>query len=152
MRDYLFSDAQALSTLDSTGVVSSNVFDMELAASGGAAILTNDQLVGVLNVRINSSTNTVAGGTEGMDILLLSNDNADMTTGTEVELARIHLTYAEIVTGTIKNVAVCTPLTQCFVGVWYKATSTSLDGATAAEAWMDIAPVTANDSIQKVPA
>ena len=51
MHDIVFSDAQALTTLDSTGEVSDNVFDMEIDSDSNA-IITNDQVVGVLNITI----------------------------------------------------------------------------------------------------
>lgn len=150
MRDkYVFSDGQALSTLNSTGVVSSNVFDMELDASGGNAIIENAQIEFYLNVAVLSSTN--ASATEGLDIQLRSGDNVDMTTGATI-LDSIHLTKAEIAAGTKKSIKVLRSLAQKFLGVWYKATSTSLDNATAVDCWVSAAPDgSPNASIQKMP-
>jgi hypothetical protein len=149
MKDYCFSDAQALGALTSTGVVSTNVFDMELDASGGNTILTNDQLVGILNLIFPANANQV-GGTEGMNILLRSCDNANMTSSC-VELATLFISATELTTGCVKTVGVCVPLTQCFVGIFYDPVSTTLTTGNTVDAWFDIAPITVNDSSQKVP-
>ena len=150
MHDFQFSDAQALTTLNSTGVVSDNVFDMELSKSGGDTILTNDQVVGVLNITIPALAGQVAGD-EGMTIQLLSNGSADMTTGDEVELGSAHASQAELQAGCVKNIEVTKTLTQKFLGVWYKAHTTTLTTGQTVDAHWSIAPLTENDSIQKVP-
>jgi len=144
---YVFSDAQALTTLDSTGVVSSNVFDMELEKSGGNTILENDQLVGVVNITIPPNANQ----TNPMTIQLLSNDNADMTTGVEVELGSVAVSAAEMVAGCVKSIMVHAKLTQKFVGMWFKAVSSTLVTGTTVDAHWHTAPLTENDAIQKVP-
>lgn len=149
MKDFAFSDAQALGALTNAGVVSSNVFDMELDASGGNTIITDDQLVGTLNLIFPANAKQV-GGTEGMNIYLRSCDNADMTT-TPVDLAVLWVSATELTTGCVKNVTVCTPLTQKFVGLFYDPVSTTLTNGNTVDAWFDIAPSTVNDSIQKVP-
>ena len=150
MRDkYVFSNGQALSTLDSTGVVSSNVFDMELDASGGNTILTDDQVEVFFNVQVLSSTNTA--GDEGMDVELRMGDNSDMTTG-GVVIASMHLAQADIAAGTIRSIKVLKSLAYKFLGAWFKATNTSLDNATGVDCWLsDVPDGSPNDSIQKVP-
>lgn len=150
MHDIVFSDAQALTTLDSTGEVSDNVFDMELTKSGGDTIIEDDQLVGVLNITIPAFAGQIAGD-EGMDIILYSNDNADMTTGVEVLLGQVHASQAELQAGCVKNIEVIKSLTQKFVGAWYKATSTTLTTGQLVDAHFSIAPLTENDKLQKVP-
>ena len=149
MHDIVFSDAQALTTLDSTGEVSDNVFDMEIDSDSNA-IITNDQVVGVLNITIPALAGQIAGD-EGLTIQLLSNDNADMTTGTEVELGTAHASQAELVAGCVKNIEVTKAMTQKFLGVWYKATSTTLTTGQTVDAHWSIAPLTENDKLQKVP-
>lgn len=150
MHDFQFSDAQAFTTLvDSTGIVSTNVFNMELTKLAGDTILTNDQLVGVVNITIPPlATQTAA---EGLDIDLLSNDDDDMTTGTEIKLGTVHVTLLELIAGCVKNIEVTASLTQSFVGLWYKATSTTLDTGQTVDAHFSIAPLTENDKLQKVP-
>ena len=151
MHDFEFSDAQELSTLDGTGIVSSNVFDMELTALAGDTILTNDQLVGVVNITLPPNADQVDGD-EGIDINLLSNDAADMTTGTPVTLGTVHASEAELLAGCVKNIQVFASLTQKFVGLWYEATSTTITTGNTVDAHFSIAPLTENDAIQKVPA
>ena len=149
MHDFEFSNAQALTTLNSTGIVSTNVFDMELSKSGGDTILTNDQIVGVLNITIPALAGQVAGD-EGMTIQLLSNDSADMTTGDEVELGSAHASQAELQAGCVKNIVVTKALTQKFLGVWYKAHTTTLTTGQTVDAHWSIAPLTKNGTLQKL--
>jgi hypothetical protein len=150
MHDFELSNAQVLGALDSTGIVSTNVFDMELDGSGGETIIEDDQLVGILNITIPPNAAQVAGD-EGMDIILYSNDNADMTTGVEVLLGQTHVSQAELIAGCVKNIEVIKSLTQKFVGAWYKATSTTLTTGQLADAHFSIAPLTENGKLQKVP-
>lgn len=148
MHDIVFSDAQVLGALDSTGEVSDNVFDMELTKeSGGETILTDDQLVGVVNITIPPN----ADQDQPLTINLLSNDNADMTTGTEVILGTVNVSAAEMVAGVVKNIEVLVSLTQKFVGLWFEAVSSTLTTGTIVDAHFSIAPLTENDKIQKVP-
>lgn len=149
MRDFVFSDAQALGALTTTGVVSSNVFDMELTASGGSTILTDDQLVGELNIIIPALSTQAAA--EGMNIYLRSCDNSNMTSSS-IDLGSCFVSMAEMVSGCVKNIRVCVPLTQCFVGLFYDPVSTTLTTGQTVDAYFSIAPITLNDAVQKVPA
>lgn len=148
IRDYAFSDAQALGALTTTGVKSTNVLDMELDALAGATILTNDQLVGVVNIVIPALAAQAA--TQGMNIYLRSCDNADMTTSS-IDLGTCFVSMAEMVTGCVKNIAVHVPLTQCFVGLFYDPVSTTLTTGQTVDAWFDVLPITENAKIQKMP-
>ena len=149
MRDkYVFSDAQSLGALTSTGVVSSNVFDMELDASGGNTIIENDQIVGVVNIIIPANANQIVA--TGMYIDLLSNDNADMTTGTEVIIRSVFVSMAELAAGCIKSIEITKQLAQSFVGLWYRAASTTITTGNTVDAYWSTAPLTENDAIQKV--
>lgn len=149
MRDQqVFSNGQDLSTLDSTGVVSTNVFDMELTGSGGDTIIEDDQVVGWMIFLILATTNTA--GDEGMDIALRGSDNANMSASPEY-FGSIQILQAEIVAGAAYCVKVTKSMTKKFLGAWFKATSTSLDGATTVDCFMHIAAETPNDAIQKLP-
>jgi len=150
MRDYSFSDAQPLGALTNTGVVSTHVFDMELTASGGSTILTNDQLVGVVNIIIPANADAGSGGAAGMNIYLRSCDNANMTSSC-IDLGSCFVSMAELVSGCVKNIQVCVPLTQCFVGLFYDPVSDTLTTGSTVDAYFHIAPITLNDAIQKVP-
>jgi len=149
MHDFQFSDAQALGGLTGTGVVSDNVFDMELSKSGGDTILTNDQLVGCLNINLSSNDDQV-GGASGLWVYLRSCDNDDMTT-TPVELGRAFISEAELKSGCVKNIEVTKSLTQKFVGLFYDPESETITTGNTVDAHFSIAPLTENDSIQKVP-
>jgi len=149
MRDkYVFSDAQALGALTSAGVVSTNVWDMELDASGGNTILTNDQLVGFLNIII--PPNALQTAAEGINIYLRSSDNADMVSG-DIDLGVVFVSMAEMVAGCIKNIAVIVALTQEFVGLFYDPVSSTLITGSTVDAYWHTGPLTENDAIQKAP-
>lgn len=149
MRDQqVFSNGQDLSTLDSTGVVSTNVFDLELTGSGGDTIIEDDQIVGFMNFEILSTSNTA--GDEGIKIELRGSDNANMSSSPE-RLGTIQINQAEIVAGAVFSIRVIKQLATKFLGVFYQAISTSMDGATVVDCYMHTSPVTPNDSIQKLP-
>ncbi len=151
MRDkYMFSDAQALGALTSTGVVSTNVFDMELEEAAGNVIIEDDQLVDVLNLTIPANAGQVAGDS-GMNIYLRSGDNNDMVTSA-IDLGVVFVSQAELLAGCIKNIKVLKQLTQKFVGVFYDPVSETLTTGNTVDAYWDTEPLTANDSVQKVPA
>jgi len=149
MHDIEFSNAQALGGLDSTGEVSDNVFDMELSKSGGDTILTNDQLKAIVNLTFPPNANQIVA--TGLYVDLLSNDNADMTTGDEVILGTVFVSMAELVAGCVKNIEVLATLTQKFVGLWYKAHSTTITTGNTVDAHFSIAPLTENGTLQKLP-
>jgi len=146
---FMFSNAQALGALTSTGVVSTNVLDMELTKSGGDTILTDDQLVGVCNIVLPPNADQV-GGASGMNIYLRSCDNANMTSSC-IDLGSCFVSAAELLAGCVKNIAVCVPLTQKFVGLFYDPASETITTGNTVDAHMTFAPITLNDAIQKVP-
>ncbi len=150
MRDkFVFSDGQALGALTSTGVVSENVFDMELDSNGGNTIIEDDQLVGVLNIHISKLAGQTAA--EGINIYLRSCDNSDMVTNS-IDLGSAFVSLAELQAGAIANIEVTKALTQKFVGLFYDpASSTLVTGHLVDAAW-HTAPLTKNDELQKVPA
>lgn len=148
MHDIVFSDAQALGALTSTGVVSTNVFDMELDGSGGNTIIEDDQLVGILNITIAPLAAQTAA--EGMTIYLRSGDNSDMTTSA-INLGSVFVSLTELVAGCVKNIEVIKSLTQKFVGLFYDPESSTLITGQLVDAHFSIAPLTENDKIQKVP-
>ncbi len=149
MHDLELSNAQALGALTSTGVVSEDVFDMELDGAAGNTIIEDDQLVAILNLTFPPNANQVVA--TGMYVDLLSNDNADMTSGTEVILGTVFVSMAELAAGCVKNIQVIKTLTQKFVGAWYKAHSTTITTGNTVDAHFSIAPLTENDKMQKVP-
>lgn len=148
MRDkYVFSNGQDLGSLDSTGVVSEHVFDMELDALSGNTIIENDQVEGWFCFKILTTTNT--GGNDGLDIELRESDAAAMTTPRY--LGTIKLLQAELVAGAVYAIKVQKQLALKFLGAWFKAINTSLNGVTTVDCFIHTGPLSPNDSIQKVP-
>lgn len=134
---FLFSDAQALSTLDSTGVKSTDIFDMEYDAAGN--LITADQYIHCwLNVILTSIASTSAD--EGMYIKLVESAAVALTSPRYI--GSIQLLEAEMVTGNMYSIGVCKQLTLRYVGVWYMAHTSSLDGANAVDAWISEGPLT----------
>ncbi len=143
MRDkFLFSNGQALGTLNSTGVISSNYWDLE-------EDVTTDQMIeGWINIIIISSSN--AAGDEGLDIELRSSDS---TNGSSPQYLGCHkLIQSEIATGNRFSFGVSKHTLHKYLMLWYKAVSTSLDGATSIEAWFALGPITSPTlELQKRP-
>lgn len=153
MRDkWLFADAQDLSALNSTGVIASeDVFDLEITKSGGATILEDDFLDCWINGIILAAPTTQAAS-EGLIITAYADDNANLASGNEVELARHVLIETNIRAGKKFSFHVRAQLTAKFFGVWFKAHTTTLTTATTTvDCWMHFGPVGENEEIQKVP-
>lgn len=133
MRDkFIFSNAQDLTAVDSTGVVSTNVWDLEEDAS------VDQQVCGWLNVSFGASN---AGATEGMYIEFRSSAAAALTS--PVYLVSVFLTDAELTAAAGKTYAVgiYKANLEKYAGVWYRAHTTGLAAtATPVDAWFSIAP------------
>lgn len=158
MQDYMFSDGQDLSTLDSTGVVSTNVFDQEVdGATNANTILTDDQIDAFFNVLILATTNT--GGDEGLRVQLRCDDDAALNfgvadqpadgTANEQIVGEIFIKQDDIVAGKKFSTRVKRANLGKYLGAWFKAASTSLNGATTVDCWCGDAPVGENEDIQK---
>jgi len=145
---FMFSNSQALGTLDSTGVISTNYHDLEYDDAG--VIIKADQMVECwLNVRLISFANTA--GDEGMQIQLIESDATNG--GTPSYLGIIRLLQAEMVSGNQFSIGVSKQCTKRYLSVWYLAQSTSLDGANAIDAWISTHPLTSPTfRCQKKPA
>jgi len=133
LEKFQFSDAQPLGTLDNTGVVSDNYWDFEENA------VADGQLLGWIEGIILSSSN--AAGDEGLWIECRSADATNLST-TPLWLGAIKLTQDEIATGTRFCFGVCKANLETYIGLWYRADTTSLDGATSVDAWFSTAPST----------
>lgn len=154
MRDkWFFADGQDLSALTSTGVIASNhVFDLELAKSGGDTIIEDDFIDCWINGILLDVPSTTNDGTEGLSIRAIANDNADLTTGTEVVLGEYVMIETDIRPGKKFAFHVYRQLTAKFFGVWFRAISTTLSTATTTvDCWMHHGPVGENEDIQKIP-
>jgi len=156
MQDYVFSDSQALSTLDTTGIISTNVFDLELTGSGGATIITDDQIEAYLNVLITGAPASQAG-VEGMYIDLRTDDDANLAFGSEPDdgdsseqiLGLIHVKEDDMVAGKKFSIRVLQANLGKYLGVWYRAGSTGLTTGVTVDAWLSDTPVSENEDIQK---
>ncbi len=156
MRDkYLFSDAQTMNTggnnLDSTGVVSDDVFDLELDEAAGNTIVADTQVKGVLNVKL-TSVGAFTGGGEGLVIDLLASDAAAGTTPDY--LGSITISNADLVTGMKKQIEVHEDLDLKFLMAWFRAKNTTITNGVniVVDCWMtNIIDGTQNEDIQKVP-
>jgi len=139
MRDlFTFAAAQDLTGVDSTGVVSDNIWDLE-ADDAGNATETDSQVVGWLNVLFRASN---AGATEGLWVELRTSDNTDIDT-THEKLGALFLTDAQLTAAAGKtfSIGVSVAGLKKYVGVWFRADTTSLAAtATPVDAWLSIAP------------
>lgn len=141
-KGFEFSNAQALSTLDGTGVVSANVWDLENRSSGVAMGQTDFMVFGWVNFIILSSTNTTG---KNFTIKLISSSTAALT-GTLKYLAGVELMIPEIITGYKGSFGVCRHKCEQYLGIWFKA-ATTLTGATAIDCWFSDSPITSPSDI-----
>ena len=133
---FQFSNAQALGTLTSTGVVSDYVWNLEDSASGSAMNQTDMMVYGWVNFIILSSTNTTGNN---LRIILVSSSTAALT-GTLEYLGGTELLIPEIITGYSGSFGVCRAHCEKFVGIWYDP-STTLTGATSVDCWFSETPI-----------
>ena len=132
MEKFVFSNGQALGTLNSTGVISTNIWDLEEGVS------VDQMVIGWVNGIILSSTNS-AGGTEGLIIEVRSSDAEALAT-TPMYLGARTLMSSEIVTGFRFSIGIYATALKKYLGVWYRAFNTSLDGATSVDARFELQP------------
>lgn len=134
---FMFSDAQALSALDTTGLKSTDIYDMEYDTAGN--LITTDGFMHCwLNVILTSIASTAADS--GMYIKLVESAAEALTSPRY--LGVIQLLETEMVTGNMYCIGVAKQLTLRYVGVWYMAHTQNLDGANAVEAWISEGPLT----------
>ena len=147
-KGFEFSNGQALSTLNSTGVVSANVWDLENKSSGVAMGQTDFMVFGWINMIILSTTNSTG---KNFRITLLSSSTAALT-GTIIYLAGLELMIPQIVAGNKFSFGVCLHKCEQYLGIWYKA-ATSLTGATSVDCWFADGPITSPSDVgnQKKP-
>ncbi len=137
--NFVFSAGQALSTLSSTGVISTNIWDLE------EDVTADQQVVGWFNFLIRSTTNTSAG--EGVWIEVRSEDETNLNwdsasagqiTNDQTDqhcLGALLLRDDQIAAGAEFAIGVRRAALGRYLGIWYRAASSSLNGATAIDAW-----------------
>lgn len=144
MRDkFQFSDGQDLGALASSGVKSTDWWNLEQD-------VTVDQYIeGWIHIIILTCTQD--SGDSGLDILLASSDNTDLTTGAQY-LGGIRLIETELVAGNQFCFGVAKGALNTYLGMWYAAVSESLNNATTLDAYFQSGPLTSPGAeIQKRP-
>jgi hypothetical protein len=156
MRDkFVFSDAQEYTNEDSTGTISTNIFDMEQDGSSNT-ILTDDQIEAYLNVVVTAYSYT-SGGTEGIVVELRTDDATDLATAKDgssagyIVIAAKEVPLEDLAAGLKISVPVRKDVLKRYVGAWLRAGSTTLTGTVTVDAYIDMAPISENESLQKVP-
>ncbi len=156
MRDkFIFSNAQDLSALNSVGVISTNIWDLEEDA------VTDGQLIGWINILITAAADSLAG-TEGVWMELRTEDeiNLDWDSSSPGQIVEdqvdqhmpgaILLRADELVAGAIFSFGVYKSNLGKYMGMWYRAASTSVNNTLNVEAWFSEHPHT-EISLQKKP-
>lgn len=143
------SDAQARTNPTSTGTVSTNVLDLE-QNSAAATLLTDDQLVGYMNVVITAVSYS-SGGTEGISLQVRNGDNSDGTTGAEI-IGQQDVPLAGVVAGAKFSVPFRRDVAERYVASWLAAKSTTYTGTITVDVDFSDQPISENESLQKVPA
>jgi len=138
MRDkFIFSDGQDLGSLASTGVKSTDWYDLEYDDAG--VLIKADMMVECW-VHISILTCTQTSGNEGLHIWVVESDATALTTPRY--LGGIWLLEAEMVAGNKYNIGISKQCTLRYMGIWYAAASTTMNLATTVDAWMDDSPIT----------
>lgn len=143
----VFADEQDIS--DAAAKVSSNVFDLEKAESGGSAIVTDNQVVGWLNIKFYDAV-SFTGGDSGIEVRLRTGDNSDMSTGAWDIAATGIILPARVLANSVFSVGVCASNLGTFLGVWWGIVSEQFAGDLKVSAWLSPYPIGAsNHGIQK---
>ena len=138
---FVFSDGQSLSNVDSTGVISTNIMDLE------EDVTVDQQVLGWLNICFRSAV--VSGLTEGMYIDFRTSDATNG--GTPTYLGVIQLLAAEVVAGAKFSIGVCKASLKKYLSVWYRAHTTANTGAIVVDAYFSEQPEGPELRIQKKP-
>lgn len=153
--DYQLANGQSRTNPTSTGTISTNVLDMEQDGSSNT-IITDDQGVGYLNIVVTSYSYT-SGGTEGIILEIRTDDATSLATakngsdaGYEV-IGAVEVRLQDIAAGMKISIPFIKGILQRYVGGWLRAVSTTLTGTIAVDMWIGNTPITANESLQKVP-
>jgi hypothetical protein len=157
MRDslLLLGNGQSRTNLDSTGTICTNVLDLE-QDSGSNAILTDDQVDTWCNVTITAYTYT-SGGTEGLRFSARTDDASDLATAKDgvsagyVDIGGIEVPLEELAVGKVFSFKCRKDIAKRYLGGWAAAVSTTLTGVIACDMEFSDMPITANESLQKVP-
>jgi len=140
--NFLFSDAQDLTGVDNTGVTSTHYWDLE------DDVTADQSISGWLNVLFGASN---AGATQGLYVELRSDDSTNLASPTSIA-AMFWLSDAELTAaaGKCYSVGFSRANVERYLGVWYRAHTTSLAGtATPVYAWLSAKPEASRPSQKK---
>lgn len=140
---FKFSNAQVLTNLDSTGVISENIWDFEENA------VTDDFLEGFVNAVITARALT-SGLTEGLLVEFRTGDTTALDSLWEV-CGAISLLKAKVIAGARFSIPVRTDKLQKYGGLFYRALSTADVGTITVDTDFSATPVGENATIQKMP-
>lgn len=130
--NFMFSNGQDLAALASSGIKSTDWWNLE------EGVAADQQILGWINGIILASNNT--GAAEGLSIMLRSSDSTDLDT-TPFYCGGTRLTKAEIATGHRFSFGVYKSKLKKYTGIWYNAFQNSLNGATTVDCWFSEQPV-----------
>lgn len=144
MRDkFMFSNAQDLGSLASSGVKSTDWWDLEEDAS------VDQYVEGWIHILILTCTQT--SGDSGLDCLLVSSDSTNLSS-TPTFLGGIRIIETELVAGNKFCFGFAKGALKTYLGMWYAAVSETLDNATTIDAFFTTGPLTSPGAeIQKRP-
>jgi len=152
MRENLvLSDNQDFASVNSTGVVTDNVHNVE-ANSAAVALIADDQGIGYMNVTLNTvpAQSTIVA-TQGVVFEVRTDSAAALTTLPEI-CGAISVIPSKIVAGAKFSVPFRMDVLQTFIGGWVRAYNTAVTGTIYADIHFADTPISPNESLQKVPA
>ncbi len=145
---FLFSNNQSFLNEDSTGTISTNIWDLE-------EDVTTDQMIeGYLNGVITAYAYT-SGGEEGLVVSLITDDAVSLDTAktSSVGFDRIcskDLLLQYLVAGYAFSVPFIHAISKKYLGAWVKAGSTTFVATINIELWFENTPISQN-RLQKRP-
>ena len=152
MRENLvLSDNQDFASVNSTGVVTDNVHNVE-ANSAAVALIADDQGIGYMNVTLNTvpAQSTIVA-TQGVVFEVRTDSAAALTTLPEI-CGAISVIPSKIVAGAKFSVPFRMDVLQTFIGGWVRAYNTAVTGTIYADIHFADTPISPIESLQMVPA
>ena len=145
---FQFSNSQTLSGLNSTGVVSTETWDLEEIHD---STMTDDQVIGGVIVTILSCpAQATIVATEGVEFQVRTAAAEALASLYEI-VGSISVLPSKIVAGAQFFIPIYCDVAQKELGLWYKAVSTSVTGNIVVDADYSDVPACKNESLQKVP-
>lgn len=130
----LTNGGQTLTNLDSTGVVSESVLDVETGGVDGGA-----DLLGWLNIAIRSAS--FSGGTEGLNFTFMTSDSETFASGNVDLVSSGTIPAAEAVAGKKFSFGfISRGNVLKYVALWAKAITTTFTGTIVFDAWISHQP------------